>query len=86
MRARHSPTSFIPVLFSLTAVCLLMSSGAHSAFAVEAKKPRPTLADTIQQQDRIPREQFYGEVKLMHAPNPMDVQFSEDGSVLFSQA
>ena len=86
MRARHSPTSFIPVLLSLTAVCLLMSSGAHSAFAVEAKKPRPTLADTIQQQDRIPREQFYGEVKLMHAPNPMDVQFSEDGSVLFSQA
>ncbi|QDT28212.1 hypothetical protein Enr10x_35520 [Gimesia panareensis] len=86
MRARHCPTTFISALLSLSAVWLLILSGAHSAFAIEAKKPQLSLADTIQQQSQIPREQFYGEVKLMHAPNPMDVQFSEDGSVLFSQA
>lgn len=86
MRARNCNPLFVSALLNLSVASLLLLSAARPALAIEAKKPRPTLADTIQQQDRIPREQFYGEVKLLHAPNPMDVQFSEDGSVLFSQA
>lgn len=86
MRARNCKPLFVSALLNLSVASLLVLSAARPALAIEAKKPRPTLADTIQQQNRIPREQFYGTVKLMHAPYPMNVQFSEDGSVLFSQA
>lgn len=67
------------------AACLLLLSATRAAFAIEANKPQLTLADTIQQ-SQIPREQFYGEVKLLHSPFPIDIQFSDDGSVLFSLA
>ncbi len=68
----------------LVMLCLLYIT--NPAIAVEARKPELSLAERILQQKNPQREQFYGDVKLLHSPNPMDVQFSEDGSVLFSQA
>ncbi|MFI4849667.1 MAG: hypothetical protein ACIAZJ_11250 [Gimesia chilikensis] len=83
MRARNCNPLFVSALLNLSVASLLLLSTTRPALAIDAKKPRPTLADTIQQ-SQIPREQFYGEVKLLHAPNISDIQFSQDGSVLFS--
>ncbi len=71
-----SKVSFFLILFFMT----------KPVSAIEARKPEINLADQILLENKIHREEFYGDVRLLHSPNPMDVQFSEDGSVLFSQA
>lgn len=67
-------------------VCLLLLMSIRSVPAVEAQKPEISLADLIQQENKIHREQFFGDLKLLHSPYAIDIQFSADGSVLFSLA
>ncbi|WP_417396037.1 hypothetical protein [Gimesia chilikensis] len=68
-------------------VCLLLLLlSSKPASAAESQKTEISLADQILQENEIHREQFYGDVKLLHSPFPVDIQFSADGSVLFSLA
>jgi hypothetical protein len=64
-------------LLSKVSVCLLLCFMTKPISAVEAQKPEISLADRIVLENKIHREEFYGDVRLLHAPNPMDVQFSE---------
>jgi len=73
-------------LVSKVLISLLLLFITRYACAIEARKPEISLADQILQENKIHREQFYGDVRLLHSPYLMDVQFSADGSVLFSQA
>jgi WD40 repeat protein len=54
--------------------------------ATGAEQAKQTLADRIASNKKIHKEQFLGNVRLLHSPYLLDVQFSEDGSVLFSMA
>ncbi|MCA9021321.1 MAG: hypothetical protein KDA74_14325, partial [Planctomycetaceae bacterium] len=67
-------------------VLLIILIVSQPVSAIEAQKPVINLAERIQLENKNKREQFYGDVRLLHSPNLMDAQFSEDGSVLFSQA
>tara|TARA_R110002111_G_scaffold7432_1_gene29620 strand:+ start:11266 stop:13353 length:2088 start_codon:yes stop_codon:yes gene_type:complete len=73
-------------LLSKVSVFLLLFFMTKPVSAVEAQRPEISLADQILQAEQIHRESFYGDVKLLHSPFPVDVQFSADGSVLFSIA
>ena len=84
MITKPHPYFEIAIEVSISLLLLIMTK---PVFAIEAQKPELSLAERILQQENAQREQSsYGDVKLLHSPNPMDVQFSEDGSVLFSQA
>ncbi|WP_417390430.1 WD40 repeat domain-containing protein [Gimesia sp.] len=67
-------------------VLLMFIFFSQSASAIEAQKPEISLAERILLENKIQREQFYGDVRLLHSPNPLHTRFSDDGSVLFSQA
>lgn len=73
-------------LLSKVAVCLVLFYMIKPVSAIEARKPKISQADRIQLENKIHREHFYGDVKLLHSPYLMDIQFSADGSLLFSQA
>jgi WD40 repeat protein len=86
MFAKIMNVTFGPAFLSKVIICLLLFCITKPASAIEAQKPEISLADQIVLENKIHREEFYGDVKLLHSPYLMDVQFSADGSVLFSQA
>lgn len=73
-------------LLCKVSVFLLLCFMTKPVAAIEAQKPEISLADQILQENKIHREEFYGDVRLLHSPYPVDIQFSADGSVLFSIA
>lgn len=86
MIAKNMNVTFGSAFLSKVLVCLVLFCMIKPVSAVEARKPKISLSDRIQLENKIHREHFYGDVKLLHSPYLMDVQFSADGSVLFSQA
>lgn len=86
MFAKIMNLTFGSAFLSKVSVCLVLFCMTKSVSAIEARKPEISLADRIQLENKIHREKFYGDVRLLHTPYPIDVQFSSDGSVLFSLA
>ena len=70
MRTCRSHIARKPVLLSLITAGILLLLLPRFASAVEAKKPHPPLADLLEQQNTIPRDNIFGTVKLLHAPKP----------------
>ncbi len=77
---------FVSFMAGKVLVLLMFIFVAQSASAIEAEKPVINLADRILLEAKIPREEFHGDMRLLHSPNPLHTRFSDDGSVLFSQA
>ncbi|QDV48442.1 WD40 repeat domain-containing protein [Gimesia fumaroli] len=77
---------FVSNITFKVSICLLLLLITKPVSAIEARKPEVSLADLILMEKKIHREQFYGDVRLLHSPNPMNILFSADGTVLFSLA